>query len=102
MPPDPADLVDTILAATRTAAPDEVYQRAARGYLNVTVERGVLLADEPTFRAWVDAVRGDPRPVAARQAAAVIRWLAAWDGDGCKCWRCIRDLADQLDTQETP
>ena len=55
-------------------------------------------------------VYGDRRRLPARQAAATLRWLAdhlldtyrGTCGCGCDCSSDLRELADQLDTQETP
>ena len=96
MPPDPADLVNTILAATPSWFFDQ--------QLPATIGAVMVGHDDngPIF--------GDPRPVAARQAAAAllvaVEILRDGDSDtcgcGCNCANRLRELADQLDTQETP
>ena len=54
------------------------------------------LAAHPVIAAMGDADTDEAK------AAAVLRWLAAdWDGDGCKCWRCIVDLADEVEAAGT-
>lgn len=88
MPPDPADnLINTILAATPV-------------FRDGSVLTGWRMTDGVGA-----AMYGDPRPVAARQAAAFARWLADHcppvRTDDIHVWtaRDLRELADQLDTQ---
>ena len=142
MPPDPADLINTILGATPLDR-DEAYLTAFADvlrdhHLTEIVCDHERRQDNPVcscsrahlgwhqsvgeaVEAWIAHVfrhmprLGDPRPVAARQAAATLRWLA--DDLDAKADAInpnplyrpsihidpagLRELADQLDTHTT-
>ena len=86
MPPDPADLINTILAATPRMFDGAMYCGDD--------EIGEMIIEQPDHPA--------AQRVLGHQAAVALRWVADRWKDGWHRADDLRELADQLDTQETP